>query len=81
MFLLVLGMAGPAVIALNGAVYFGWQRAELRPGLRQWDKQTARLMLKQGVWFFVLGILSLFITQADHLVVAQARGLESVPSY
>lgn len=80
-FLLVLGMAGPAVMALNGAVYFGWQRAELRPGLRQWDKQTARLMLKQGVWFFVLGILSLFITQADNLVVAQARGLESVPSY
>ncbi len=80
-FLLVVGLAGPMVMALNGLVYFGWQRAELRPGLREWDKETARLMLKQGVWFFVLGVMTLLATQADNLVVAQAQGLASVPSY
>jgi O-antigen/teichoic acid export membrane protein len=80
-FLLLVGLAGPLVMLLNGLAYFGWQRPSVRPRFQEWDRGTARLMLRQGRWFLAVTMITLVAAQVDNLVIAQVQGLASVPTY
>lgn len=83
LWLLVLCVTGvqPLVNLLNGCVFFGVQRPQLRPRLRDFHWNTARRLLGTGFWFFLVSILMAVGVYSDNVVVAQVVGLSKVPLY
>ncbi len=66
---------------LNSIVYYGFQRPELRPSLRFFDKAAAGAVLKTGLAFFVLSILTTLSLSVDNFIVGRVSGLEAVTPY
>lgn len=69
------------VAALNMIVYFGWQRPELRPRIRMFDKTVGKRLLLTGVAFFILSIFTSVSLSIDNWIVAKISSLATVTPY
>ena len=79
----VLASCSGAVIAA-GATYvvvFTRLAPDLRPSRRLVDRDTARLVLRRGGLFLVLGIASAIGFQTDALVISNRLGVDQVAQY
>lgn len=81
--ILVLCVAGVPLLMniLNGTVFFGFQRPNLRPAFRFFHMPTAKKLVRTGSWFFLLSILTAVGIYSDTFVVAHVLGLSVVPLY
>jgi len=80
---LVFAMAGGPVIALllNAWVLFWRQRRWLRPSPSRYSRDAAGRMLRLGVLFLVLQVVSAVAFFSDNLVAAHVLGAASVTQY
>lgn len=81
--MLILAIAGAPLIAsaLNGLVFFGIRRPDLRPHWRLVSLDTTKQIMSVGVLFFVLQIVVAVAYSADGVVIARAVGAVNVPAY
>jgi O-antigen/teichoic acid export membrane protein len=80
---LVFAMSGGPVLALllNAWVLFGRQRRSLRPSLGRYSRDAAGRMLRLGVLFLVLQVVSAVAFFSDNLVAAHVLGAAAVTQY
>jgi len=80
---LVFAMAGGPVVALllNAWVLFWRQRRWLRPSPSRYSRDAAGRMLRLGVLFLVLQVVSAVAFFSDNLVAAHVLGAASVTQY
>jgi O-antigen/teichoic acid export membrane protein len=80
---LLLGVMGMPllVLAANVAFYIRWYRPWLRPQLSLFDMPTARSLLRTGLGFLVISILTTISYQCDNLILARTLGLDAVTQY
>jgi O-antigen/teichoic acid export membrane protein len=80
---LVLAMAGApaAVLLANNLVYFGAQRACLRPRWELRSLAAAGKVFRLGLMFFALQITAALVYSSDNFVAAHVLGMPSVVEY
>lgn len=72
----------PLIPALaNGFVLYFVQRPDLRPSLRNFDKEVAKGLLGKGVLFFGLGIAAALAFDSQNIVIAHILGPAAVGVY
>jgi len=72
----------PLIPALaNGFVLYFVQRPDLRPSLRNFDKEVAKGLLGKGVLFFGLGIAGALAFDSQNIVIAHILGPAAVGVY
>lgn len=70
------------VVALvNMIVYFKWERPELTPSIKFFDKKISKRMLSTGINFFVLSIFTSMSLSIDNFIVARTCSLADVTPY
>lgn len=69
------------VATVNMVVYFRWQRPELRPKFKDFDKNISRRLLNTGILFFILSIFTSISLSIDNFIVAHACSLSEVTPY
>ncbi|MEU6078099.1 lipopolysaccharide biosynthesis protein [Micromonospora sp. NPDC047074] len=74
-------LAVPVVSLGNSICYFGWQNRLLRPRRRDVRVAVARGLLRLGVRFFVLSVLSSMALNVDPFLVGRLLGLEASANY
>jgi O-antigen/teichoic acid export membrane protein len=81
--LLLLALAGAPVLAalLNGIVFFGFLRRDLRPRRRSVSKSAAYQIAHLGSLFFVLQAAGAIAFSADNFILARIFGAAAVPDY
>ena len=80
-FVLAVAAAPALALAGNGVDLFFRRRPWLRPSLRHVDPNTARLLLRVGLIFFVIQISMAVAYESDALVLAQILGPAAVTTY
>jgi len=80
---LVLAFSSGQLIAtlINGIVLFGKRRKELLPRFSNYDFTTGKYLIKAGLIFFLLGILTLLANASDDIILAHTLGPTSVAGY
>ena len=80
---LVLAFSSGQLIAtlLNGIVLFSKRRKELRPRFGHFDFTIGKHLIRAGLVFFVLGILTLLANASDDIILAHTMGPASVAGY
>lgn len=80
---LVFAFSSGQLIAtlINGTVLFGKRRKELLPRFSYFDFITGKYLLKAGLVFFLLGILTLLANASDNIILAHTLGPASVAGY
>lgn len=73
--------SSPLVMLANNIYYFTWNRPGVRPSLRFTDPLAAKSLLRVGVAFFLLSLVTSFSLNVDNLVVSQLAGLETVAGF
>ena len=71
----------PIVSAINGEFFFRYQGPQFRPRWSLFEWHAAKDLLRLGLLFFILSILTLGTAYADNLIVAQVLGLGAVAYY
>jgi O-antigen/teichoic acid export membrane protein len=72
----------PLIPALaNGFVLYFIQRPDLRPSLKNFDKEVAKGLLGKGVLFFGLGIAAALAFDSQNIVIAHILGPAAVGVY
>jgi O-antigen/teichoic acid export membrane protein len=72
----------PLIPALgNGFVLYFVQRPDLRPSLRDFDKEVAKGLLGKGMLFFSLGIAGALAFDSQNIVIAHILGPAAVGVY
>lgn len=69
------------VALINMIVYFKFQRPELTPSFKFFDKGISKRMLSTGLKFFVLSIFTSLSLSIDNYIVAQTCSLADVTPY
>lgn len=69
------------VAFVNMIVYFKFQRPELAPTFKMFDKAICKQMLSTGVQFFVLSIFTSLSLSIDNYIVAHTCSLADVTPY
>lgn len=70
-----------AVSLVNMIIYFIVQRPELIPKIELFEMQQARIILKTGISFFALSLLTTLGLSLDSLIVANTSDLSSVTPF
>jgi O-antigen/teichoic acid export membrane protein len=80
---LLLAYAGAPLLftVLNGAVFFGWSRRDLRPALRFISWEKIRKIGNLGFLFFVLQLACALAFSSDNFIIARVLGPEAVTQY
>jgi O-antigen/teichoic acid export membrane protein len=80
---LVFAMSLPPILAAlgNGAALFSKQHPELCPCVSAFRLPVAVALLRQGVQFFLITILTTVNLQADPIIISHALGLSYVTDY
>ncbi|TFC63498.1 hypothetical protein E3O62_02775 [Cryobacterium sp. TMT2-15-1] len=73
--------SSPAVLLLNNVVYFTREHRELTPAIRDASSSTAASLLRVGLAFFFLSILTSLSLNIDNLIVANVSDLQTVSEY
>jgi O-antigen/teichoic acid export membrane protein len=72
----------PLIPALaNGFVLYLVQRTDLRPSLRNFDKEAGKELLRKGMLFFGLGIAGALAFDSQNIVIAHILGPAAVGVY
>ena len=72
----------PLIPALaNGVVLFFVQRTDLRPSLRNFDKEVAKGLIRKGMLFLGLGIAGALAFDSQNIVIAHILGPAAVGVY
>jgi O-antigen/teichoic acid export membrane protein len=80
--LVVALTGGPLLaVALNSLVEFGWASPWLRPAWSFVSRSAARLILRLGLWFFVIQLAMTLGYASTNLVIAQVLGSSEVTQY
>ncbi|MEV4499383.1 lipopolysaccharide biosynthesis protein [Micromonospora arborensis] len=74
-------LAVPAVNLANALCYFGWQDRDLRPRIRHVRAVAARGLLRLGVRFFLLSVLSSVVLNLDGFLIGRVLGLPAAATY
>ncbi|MFG1779350.1 lipopolysaccharide biosynthesis protein [Micromonospora sp. NPDC049051] len=74
-------LAVPLVNLGNSICYFGWQNRPLRPRPRHVRRAAAHGLLRLGVRFFALSVLSSVVLNIDGFLVGRVIGLEAAANY
>lgn len=69
------------VALINMIVYFKFQRPELSPSLRFFDKAISKQILSTGIHFFILSIFTSLSLSIDNVIVAHTCSLADVTPY
>ena len=69
------------VAFINMVVYFRWQRPELSPKVKFFDKTISKRMLSTGTKFFVLSVFTSLSLSIDNFIVAHTCSLSDVTPY
>lgn len=69
------------VALLNMIVYFKFQRPNLCPKIKYFDKTLSRKLLSTGITFFVLSIFTSISLSIDNFIVAKVCSLPEVTPY
>lgn len=69
------------VALINMLVYFKFQRPELTPSIKFFDKEISKQMLSTGIKFFVLSIFTSLSLSIDNFIVAHTCSLADVTPY
>lgn len=69
------------VSLINMIVYFKFQRPELTPSIKFFDKEISKRMLTTGIYFFILSILTSLSLSIDNFIVAHTCSLADVTPY
>ena len=77
----VSSMITVVVAFVNMVVYFKFQRPELMPDIKFFDKAISKRMLSTGVKFFVLSIFTSLSLSIDNFIVAHTCSLSDVTPY
>ncbi len=72
---------GLAVNLASGVWLFSRRQPAMSPRLRSARRDSARSLLRVGVQFFLIQILSLLVFETDNLVIAHYLGADHVPPY
>lgn len=80
---LVLAMAGAPLLAslLNGAVFFGYKRPDLRPKLALASRAAATRVAHVGLLFLVLQIAVAVTSSSDNIIITKILGPADVAHY
>jgi O-antigen/teichoic acid export membrane protein len=78
---LVYTLVPLVVTALNGVYYFSFQRKFLTPTISHFHWPTAKGLLAKGIYFLFLSILTAVGLNADNLIIAHTKGLDSVAGF
>ncbi|MCL5884148.1 MAG: MATE family efflux transporter [Deltaproteobacteria bacterium] len=80
---LVLAMTGGPVIAtvFNAIHLFGWKQPWLRPLWSSVSSSESRIIIRMGIWFFILQLSYSLAFASDNLVAAQVLGPVAVSTY
>ncbi|MDC3246279.1 oligosaccharide flippase family protein [Flavobacteriaceae bacterium] len=80
---LVLAFSSGQLIAtmLNGMFLFGKQRKELWPYFKYFNFNSGKNLIRVGLVFFILGILTLLSNASDGIILAHTNGPEAVAGY
>jgi O-antigen/teichoic acid export membrane protein len=68
----------PSIATLNGLAFFGLKQRNLIPRFADVHWPTARRLIKQGFFFFLLSIIMAIGIYSDNVVVAHVLGLDAV---
>ncbi|MFG3700184.1 lipopolysaccharide biosynthesis protein [Micromonospora sp. NPDC047620] len=81
--LLIAGavLAVPLMNAANTLCYFAWQNPDLRPRPRYVRGLAVRGLLRLGLRFFVISVLSSVILNVDGFLVGRVLGMTSAANY
>ncbi|WFE49208.1 lipopolysaccharide biosynthesis protein [Micromonospora sp. WMMD1155] len=71
----------PVMNAANTICYFGWQNPKLRPRPQHVRIPTARGLLRLGLRFFVVAVLSSVVLNMDGFLVGRVLGLTEAANY
>ncbi|MEV6371700.1 lipopolysaccharide biosynthesis protein [Micromonospora musae] len=74
-------LAVPLMNAANTICYFAWQNPELRPRPRYVRRLTARGLLRLGLRFFVISVLSSVVLNIDGFLVGRVLGMTAAANY
>lgn len=69
------------IAAVNMVVYFKWQRPELAPRVKNFDKELSGKLLNTGIMFFVLSIFTSISLSVDNFIVAHVSSLSDVTPF
>ena len=69
------------VALINMIVYFAFQKPELAPSFKFFDKDISKQMLSTGLKFFVLSIFTSLSLSIDNFIVAHTCSLADVTPY
>jgi len=80
---LVFALAGTPVLvaALNGMLFFGGARPDVRPAKRFLSREAMRKVTHAGLLFLVLQIAAAAAFASDNIVIARMLGPEAVTQY
>lgn len=73
--------AVPLANLANSVCYFGWQDPTLRPRWSQVDRRTSAALLRLGLAFFGLSVLTSVGLNIDAFLVNRVLGLEEAANY
>jgi O-antigen/teichoic acid export membrane protein len=75
-------LSGPLVAnLLNGFVFFGFLRSDLRPSIAAASRTTGLQVMHAGLFFMILQIAAAVTYNAHNIVIAQLLGASVVPQY
>ncbi|MFC3501712.1 lipopolysaccharide biosynthesis protein [Micromonospora krabiensis] len=74
-------LAVPLMNAANTICYFVWQSPDLRPSPRRVRTPAARGLLRLGLRFFVISVLSSIVLNIDGFLVGRVLGLTAAANY
>jgi O-antigen/teichoic acid export membrane protein len=78
---LALGSAPIVALALNGIVFFFYQRRDLIPNILQISKPGMKQILNRGLLFFVLQLAVAVAYASDNIIIARNLGAAFVSQY
>ncbi|HOR73001.1 MAG TPA: lipopolysaccharide biosynthesis protein [Verrucomicrobiota bacterium] len=81
MFILVVSLAPQGVTIANWFCFFRFSRPDLKPRLSDFSHEHARMLLRTGLGFFLISIMTSISLHADNVIVAHICGLDAVTSY
>ncbi|SDK43246.1 Na+-driven multidrug efflux pump [Cryobacterium psychrotolerans] len=73
--------SSPAVILINNVIYYALEHRELTPTFRDASSGTVASLLRVGLAFFFLSILTSLSLNVDNLILANVSDLETVSEF
>ena len=68
-------------VILNGIFLFNKQRRELWPHFKYFNFSSAKTLIRVGLVFFILGVLTLLSNASDGIILAHTNGTAAVAGY